>query len=228
MAKLYRDLGINTEIPEDSIVEWCAEALNLIGSYGQYEEVSECITITNGKARLPCGFDKLVDINYNNHPIYWSTNQNKSNYQCNNCNIPACDNGSCDYTFYINDAYIVTNINNHDDLEANLCMVYLGIRTDADGFPLVPDDPYYLKALAAYVTMMLDRQDWRKGKIADKVKLDSEFEWGYYVNSARGSANMPSKAQIEGLKNVMQRLMSRPNQYRTSFKGLSKPENLNF
>jgi len=53
------------------------------------------------------------------------------------------------------------------------------------------------------------------------------MDWLFYVNSARGAANMPSTAQLEGLKNTMQRLMARPNMYRVSFKGLSKPENLN-
>jgi hypothetical protein len=226
LAKLYRDLDINTEISEASVVEWIAEGLSIIGSYNQFEEISECITITNGKVLLPCGFEKLVDISYNNIPLYWSSNQNKSNYQCDNCTIPVCS-GSCNYTFYINSSYLITNIENHDDLEANLCIVYLGIPVDESGYPLVPDDVYYSKALSAYVTMMLDRQEWRKGKLADKIKLDSEFEWGFYVNSARASANMPNKAVMENLKNLMTRLASRGHLYKTGFKNLSKPENLN-
>lgn len=227
LGKLYRDLDINTEISEASVVEWCAEALSMIGSYYQFEEISECITITNGKVKLPCGFEKLVDVTYNNIPLYWATNTAAMNYQCSNCSIPVCNSGSCDYTFYINNSYLITNIENHDDLEATLCIVYLGIPTDENGYPLIPDDVYYAKALAAYVTMMLDRQEWRKGKIADKIKLDSEFEWGFYVNSARGAANMPSKAVMENLKNIMQRIASRPHMYKTGFKNLSKPENLN-
>ncbi len=228
LAKLYRDLGINSEINEGDVIEWISEGLNRIGSYAQYEEISECLTIVNGKAKLPCGFFKLADINYKHHPIYWSTNHNKTNYQCHNCRIHVCETGTCEgYTFYINDSYIITNINNHDDKEANLCMVYLGVRTDEEGYPLVPSDTYYTQALTSYVTMMLDYQDFRKGKISDKVYQKSEADWLFYVNSARGAANMPSTAQMENFKNIMQRLKPRVNEYRTSFKGLSKPENLN-
>lgn len=225
---LYRDLNLNTELNENDVISWIAEGLNLIGAAAQYEEISECLTVTNGKAKLPCGLHKLSDVRYKHSPMYWSSNSNASNYQCHNCRIPVCEAGTCDgYTFYINDSYIITNINDHDDLEANLCMVYLGIRTDEEGFPLIPDDPYYQKALKAYVTERLDYQDWRRGKLSDKVYEDSKFQWGYYVNSAKASANMPNLAQLESLKNILLRLKSNPNAYRTAFKGLNKPENLN-
>jgi len=224
VSSLYRNLGINSEINEVDLIEWCSEALSMIGSYYQYEEISKCISLVNGKAKLPCGFDKLVDINYKGKPIYWSTNQNKSNYQCDNCNIPACNNGECEYTFYINNSYIITNIN---DEPSNLCLVYLGVPLDEDGYPLIPDDIYYNKALTSYVTLMLDNQEWRKGKLSDKVKNDSEINWLFYVNSAKGSANMPNKAQMENLSKIMMRLMPRPNLYKTGFRGLNKGEDLN-
>lgn len=227
LAKLYRDLDINSEINEISVIEWINEALLMIGAYSQFTEISECLTLKNGKAKLPCGFYKLVDINYQNKPVYWSSNQNRSNYQCHNCRIPTFLDNKEDYTFYINDSYMITNINDDSNKEANICIVYLGIPTDEDGYPLIPDDIYYSKALAAYVTSMLDYQEWRKGKIADKVYQKSEQDWLFYVNSARGAANMPNKAQLEALKNVMLRLASIPNEYSRNFKNFDKPEKLN-
>lgn len=64
LAKLYRDLGINSEINELDVWEWISEALSMIGAYSQYKEISDCLELKNGKGKLPCGFDKLVDINY--------------------------------------------------------------------------------------------------------------------------------------------------------------------
>lgn len=233
-AKLYRDLGINSELNEGDLIEWSSEALNRIGAYSQYEEISECLTLINGKTKLPCGFFKLSDINYKHKPVYWSTNHNKTNYQNHNCRIPVIyhdginsHSTSGQYTFYINDSYIITNIEDYNNREAHLCMVYLGIKTDEEGYPLIPDDTYYTQALTSYITLMLDYQDWRKGKIADKVFQKSEADWLFYVNSAKGAANMPNIAQLENFKNIMQRLVSRPNLYNSSFKNLTKSENLN-
>src|ERR1035437_7260216 len=88
-SKIYRDLGINSEVSEESMIEWIAEGLLFIGAYGQYNEISECLPLVNGKSKLPCGFYKLVDINYKNQPVYWATNTNAANYQCHSCRIPS-------------------------------------------------------------------------------------------------------------------------------------------
>lgn len=227
IAKLYRDLNINSEISESDIIEWAAEALSMIGAYSQYNEISHCLKITNGKAKLPCGFYKLVDINYKNQPVYWATNTNAHNYQCHNCRIPVCQDGFCHYTFYINDSYLISNIKDENDQEANLCIVYLGIPVDEDNIPMIPDDVYYMKAIASYITSMLDYQDWRKGKIADKVKEQSEKDWLFYVNSARGSANMPNVQQLENLKNIMRRLLPITNDFKRGFNNFNKGESIN-
>lgn len=225
ISKLYRDLNINTELPEDSIIEWVGEGLNLIGAFSQYDSISECLELVNGKVKLPCNFYKLVDITYQNKPMYWSSNSVATNYGCSNCQIPTCNSGSCDNTFYLNNSYLITSLD--DNITEGVCIVYLGTPIDNEGYPQIPDDIMYDKALTAYVVMMMDKAEWRKGKISDKIKEDSEFQWNFYVNSARGNANLPNKQQLESLKNIMTRLASRPNMYKTGFKNLSKPENLN-
>lgn len=227
IAKIYRTLGNNNELNYGDMVEWAAEALSLIGAYSQYDEISECLTLTNGKAKLPCGFYKLVDINYKNKPVYWATNTNAHNYQCHNCRIPACSGGGCQYTFYINDSYLISNIEDENDVESNICIVYLGIPVDEEGIPLIPDNVYYQKAIESFIIYMLDYQDWRKSKIADKIYLDSEKNWLFYVNSARGAANMPNTAQLEQLKNVMRRLLPASNDYKKGFKNYDQGEQLN-
>lgn len=229
VSKIYRDLDINSEVNFISIVEWAAEALAMIGAYSQYMETSTCLTMANGKARLPLGFEKLVSISYKNTPLTWATNTNKVNYQCSECQIPVCSNEN-QHTFYLNDSFAITNISKtdtDDGQEPNLCMVYLGVKVDEDGYPMIPDDIYYSQAVSSYIISKLDYQDWRKGKISDKVQAKSEHDWLFYVNSARGSANMPNAAQLENLKNIVSRLMPLRNEYKKGFKNISNPERLN-
>ncbi len=227
LAKLYRDLQLNSELPESDCYEWIGEALSMIGAYSQYEEVSKCLPLISGKAPLPCGFEKLVDINYQGLPVYWATNTNAHNYQCEGCRIPRCTNGQCEHTFYVNNNYIITNINNHTNETANICIVYLGIPIDDEGIPLIPDEIYYFKAIAAYITSMLDYADWRRAKCTDKVYEESQKNWLFYVNSARGAANMPNVQQLENLKNTIKRLFSITNDYKRGFKNFNKPESFN-
>ncbi len=223
IGKIYRDLGATDEINEYDAIEWIAEALEKIGAYAQYEEISEYLEVDNGIVQLPLNFHRLKDISYNNNSMSWASKSLANNYDCPDCQIPNC---CTEYTFYINDGYLVTNIVNTSttgDLP-KVCIVYLGIPVDDEGYPLIPDDVYYMEALASYVTYRLDYQRWRKGSVPDKVYQAAELNWLYYVKAAKGAANMPSAAQLENIKNVWNRLIPKQNAYNGLFKGLSKQE----
>lgn len=220
LNKLYRDLDINTEIPEGNVVEWVSEALAKIGAYSQYEPKNAIIELTDGKALLPQGFHRLESIRYQGNPVYWSNNAFVYDYGCDECVFEGC---CAENTFYINSSYIVTNIKDESP-NNEICISYLSIPVDAEGYPLIPDDVYFMEACAKYVTYMLDYREWRKGNLPDKVINKSEQDYLFYVNSARGSANMPNVAKMEALKNIMIRLIPSQDQYSNGFQGFDKPE----
>jgi len=220
IAGLYRDLGINTEINESDIIEWLGEALSMIGSYAQNKEISTVLTVTNHTVALPCDFIYPKDITYNGRPLSWSTKSAANNYKCDTCNtIPTC---CTEYNFYISDGCLNTSLESGD-----LCIVYQAIPIDEDGFPLVPDNVYFDKALKAYVTYMLDKIQFRRGLVPEVVFRMSEKDWYFYVNSARGSAYMPDSSQMERLKNTWVRLIPKQNEYSNGFRNLESRERRN-
>ncbi len=227
LAKLYRDLQLNNEIPESDVWEWIAEALGLIGAFSQYTPIHNCLKLVSGKAKLPCGFAKLVDINYKGLPVYWATESNAHSYSAKDCQIHSCPSGNCQYTFYVNNDYLISNINNHENEEASICIVYLGIPVNDEGIPMIPDSVDYFKAIAAYITYMLTYADWRRAKCTDKVFEYSEREWLWYCGAAKGAANMPNVQQLEILKNVIKRLFPITNDYKRNFNNFNKEEKFN-
>jgi len=227
IAKLYRDIGPTTasSISEGHMVEWIAEALSKIGSYYQYEQLKTCIEVdSSGKAKLPVNFYRLVDIAYQSQPLSWASNNLINDYGCDGCTIPTCCTG---HNFYINDCYVVTDIK-PTDADVNdpklVCISYLGVPVDEEGFPKVPDDVYFDEALSKYITYMVDYREWRKANIPDKVFQKSEQDWLFYVNSARGAANMPGLGQLENLKNMWVRMIPKSNEYNNFFANNSKQE----
>lgn len=224
LNRLYNKLGSTTEISETLVVEHIADALLLIGSHYQFEETNSVIEIVDGKVQLPNNFYKLISVMYNGLPLAWNTSNQIPDFGCNNCSIPVC----CTYhTFYINNSYLVTNITQQDiEQQPNICISYLGMPIDEEGYPMIPDDIYFLKACEAYVIHMLDYRDWRKGLISDKVFNKSESEHLFYINAAKGAANLPNLNRLERLKNIMIRLIPSQNAFANNFKNIGNTENL--
>jgi hypothetical protein len=217
MAKLYRDLAITDDISEYVVAEWVGEVLEKIGTYYQYKETKTCLELTNGRTRVPINFHRLKDIAFNNKPLRWASPDMYTDYSCEGCVIPSC---CTDYSFYISDNYIVTDIpadTVNGDGNESICIVYLSIPTDTEGYPLIPDDVYFKEACAKYVTYKLDYREWRKGNIPDKVMQKSESDYLFYVGSAKGSANMPGQHQLQRILDSWVRLIPKHDENSSFF-----------
>ncbi len=110
LEKLYRDLGINEEIPEEDVISWIGEALAFIGAFDQFESRTFILNVENHKACLPAGFYRLQDITHNNQVMYWAGNSLINNWCCEDCRIPRCADGNCQSTFYIDNYNIHTSV----------------------------------------------------------------------------------------------------------------------
>ena len=221
IEKLYRDLGVNQELNVDDVIEWSAEALMYIGAFTQFEEKTTMLNVENCKVALPCDLYKLKQVSYNNQILSWSGNSLPTNHFCSECELPPC---CSDITFYINDCYLFVNWFDSTQTTGDICLSYIAVPTDEEGLPTVPDDVSYMKALTAYVTKMLDYQDWRKGKIPDKIFQHSEKEWNYYCGQTKAQGNMPDLTRMEELKNVWVRLLPQQNEFLQGFRNLGKAE----
>lgn len=212
--RVYRRLNLNEDLPEDDMIEWVGEALLRIGAFSQFIPKVEKLEITNGKVALPCDFYKLMEISHSldtdvittiYKPLQWKSESFYSEYFCDDCKIQVSTNVTNPY-FMINNSYIYTSFT-----DGCVCISYLAVPTDEDGYPMVPDDEMTLDACTKYIIYQLDYREWRKGAIQDKVFQHSEREWHFGVGAAKGSLNMPNSQQMETIRNVIQRLIPSQN-----------------
>ena len=123
------------------------------------------------------------------------------------------------YTYRINAGNIETNFE-----DGFVELVYNGFVVDCNGFPMIPDDIKFEKAVESYLIERLDYIKWRRGELADKVYRKSEQEKDWYIAAARSKGNLPSIDKMESWKNAMLRSIIRPNQHAHGFKYLSSQE----
>jgi len=208
--KIYRDLQINTEIPFDSVVEWCAEALLFIGVFSQFDHLLSKVNLVNGKGVLPCGFYKLEDAKYGTKCTTLAGKNFQRTYMTDEC-FDRLMTRCCDCIgFYIKDNIITVDTPLSED---SIDIQYMGIVVDEDGYPMIPDDIYFITACTAYIIFKLDYSEWRKGILPDKVFNKSESNWDWYCAAARGAGNMPNKAMLDRLYNTIVRLIPNQNKF---------------
>lgn len=126
---------------------------------------------------------------------------------------------NADYYYEIADNQIYTSFE-----EGDIMLIYRGIPVDTEGYPMIPDNVYYEKAIKAYLQYMLDRRDWRAVRISDKVYAESKAEWKKYVRGAKAAALTPTLDQLENLKKQWVRIIPNTTTNSTFYTNLDKEE----
>ena len=126
-------------------------------------------------------------------------------------------------TYTFNNNFIFTSIKN-----GTLKMQYRAFPVDDNGFPLIPDDTKYIRAVATYITWKIDWKLFRLNKLSKDIVKESEKEWLWAVGSAAGKAQMLTLDEAESFKNMTVRLFPRYNEHLNSFKYLGEGESLSF
>lgn len=231
VEKLYRDYSHKMELDILDVVEWAAEALDLIGAYAQLKRIpNETITIANYKAKLPCELVTLDGVKYNGVPLVYSVGvygpENKvqgtevtntlNRTTVDDQNFPMLGNktrsAALPYSYIVQDGYIHTNLQSGE-----MVLSYTGIEVDSNGFPLVPDDAAYTSAITAYVQMMLDRKEWRAQRAPEAFYRDSERAWRKFSTSARARGIMPSVDKMETMRRMWTRILPNVKMHNSGF-----------
>ena len=247
---VYRDLGMDEQLPWEDTLYWSWEALELIGCRDQYirkvtgYKEHPDLDITNYKAKLPCDIHRIERIAVNGFPARFTGNSFHHLLGGDCCGVDTTTSSSQDIfidnfgnsfspqasTLVGREVYedITYDLNNEyitlSVQTGKVCIAYLAIPTDDRGFPMIPDDTKYKLAIKKYLMMKLLYREWLKDSSKAQLYNHAEREWEWYVGSARGSALMPSMERMSSLKNQIIRLLPNINQEDSFFKSLGTQE----
>jgi len=229
LENVIRDTGFTDEINFADAIEWAYRAMQFIGAPQIYItkvtdgnkelEHPDPIQVVNYRAELPCDLHKIIQIrDYCNRA---SLKSSTYNFLMSDNMREATVGNSLEYI--INDGYIFTNF-----IEGQLEIAYEAFPIDKEGYPMIPDDERYLKAVESYIIERIARKLWLQDKINDYKYKALEQDWLFYVKSAKTKAQMPSFDEMESLKNQVLRLISHPDRHKNQFTQLGDAEQMRF
>ena len=103
---------------------------------------------------------------------------------------------------------------------------YKAIPVDKDGFPLLIDNPVFLKALEAYIKREAFTILFDMGKITPAVLQNTQQSYAWLAGQLQSEFTIPSQSEMESISRMWNTLIQRTNEFNTGFKSLGDREYL--
>ena len=196
-------------------VNYAAEFMQVVGMPPEFENKVEKVEIENWRGKLPCDLYEIVQVKDPKGFAYISAegsfgNRNRPEQ------YPA-------FTYRVKGDIIFTSTKSID-----LLVSYLAIPTDDYGFPLIPENAAYIRALELYIQKRYFTILFNNGKINQNVLANTQQEYAFYVGQAQSDLIRPSLDQMESIKNMWTTLIPKVHKHADGFKTVNNPEVLKF
>lgn len=202
---LMQDLSLETA------VDYTIDFMRIVGMPRMFTEKVVRITINKYRALLPCDYYQTIQVRIpGGHALVYSTDSFHMNNKGNSS------------TYKIQGNIIYTSIESGE-----LELAYLAISTDEDGYPLLPDNSSFTRALELYIKKQWFTILFDLGKITSAVLQNTQQEYAWAVGDCQSEFNRMSIDQMEAFSNSWRTMILRDHQHSSGFIGDGSRQTLN-
>lgn len=202
---LMQDLSLETA------VDYTIDFMRIVGMPRMFTEKVVRIPIDKYRALLPCDYYQTIQVRIpGGHALVYSTD---SFHMSNKGNSS---------TYKIQGNIIYTSIESGE-----LELAYLAISTDTDGYPLLPDNSSFTRALELYIKKQWFTILFDLGKITSAVLQNTQQEYAWAVGDCQSEFNRMSIDQMEAFSNSWRTMILRDHQHSSGFIGDGSRQTLN-
>ena len=181
------------DVDLESAVHYATEFIDIFSSPEFYEHKNAVVQVHKYRATLPCDFIGIYQVmdNRTNKCLRSTTGNFLPEYK--KYSIPQVL-GSSEETFRIQNSILITSI-----CEGELTISYKALPIDEEGFPMIYDNPLYLKTLELYikVEVFTDKADLQE--IPEQVLKRAQQDYYTSAKSLEQMLNTPSESEMESI-----------------------------
>lgn len=101
--------------------------------------------------------------------------------------------------------------------EDNIEMSYLAIKTDGEGYPMIPDDEKFVRALEAYIKEREFTILYDCGRLQQDILQNARQEYAWAVGAAQSSMHELDLPGLEAVSNAMHGMINKNNNWDSTF-----------
>ena len=201
-----------SDLTLEQVISYVVSFIGIFGMPKLYQDKEEVLHIENFRAKLPCD---LISIN-----------------QIKECKTGVCLRSMTDnfmprehydrsagykipqeLSFKTQGQVLYVSFKTGD-----VSVSYKAIPVDKDGFPLLIDNPVFLKALEAYIKREAFTILFDMGKIAPVVLQNTQQQYAWLAGQLQSEFTVPSISEMESIKRSWCTLLQRTSEFNNGFK----------
>lgn len=187
------------DLPFETVIDNAIEFIKIVGAPPSFIEKTALVEIDNYRGVLPCDFYEVIQVRtaapHNDHPHTFRETTDSFHLSPNK---PKWS----DLTYKIQGTCIFTSIE-----KGMIEIAYQAIGLDAEGYPLIPDNGSYSKALELYIKVQYFTTLFEQGKLSFQVLEKTEQQYNWYVGQAQTDLIRPNLDQMEAISNMWNKLL---------------------
>lgn len=150
--------------------------------------------------------------------------EEKWNYNSVECvamlRVVAPEHRAAKGNYYTTQNSVIFLSHRHDVVDIS----YLAVMTDNEGFPMIPDDSKFIRALVNYIKKEYFTVLFDTGQIQPVQLQQALQDYAWSVGAAQSAAHEMDLPRLEALSNAMHGLINRNNEWDSAFVSNGAPE----
>ena len=198
----------------ESIIDYTIDFIQLVGCPQMFEEKTAILEVSKYRAKLPCDYVSMIQVRIND-PKY-NTRHDTFRYSTDSFHYsetkPSIGLRGTDFTYKIQGGIIYTSTEN-----ITIEIAYNAIATDDEGFPLLPDNASFLRALELYIKKSRFTILFDLGKINGNILNQTLQDYSWAVGDCQSEFSRLSLDKAESLFNSWNTLLIRAKEHSKGF-----------
>lgn len=204
------------DIPFETVIDYAVDFIRIVGTPPSFIEKTEEIDVKDYRGQLPCDFYEMIQVRlasscdkelelYDKHPVFRYTTDSfhMSQHKAKRTDLTYKTQGGCIFTAPLRDGIIEIS--------------YMAMPTDDEGYPLLPDNSAYIRALEAYIKKQWFTIQFDLGKINQAIMAKADQDYAWAVGQAQTDLIRPTIDQMQSISNMWNTLIDRGQEHRKGF-----------
>lgn len=199
------------DVSLEAAVDYTIDFMRIVGTPTIFENKVVTLPVRYHRAPLPCDYYQMLGVRV--------ADSKKTFHYASDVFHLSPDEDYADFTYKIQGGFIITSLS-----EGDIEISYEAIVTDSDGFPVIPDNSSFIRALSAYIkkerfTILHDL-----GKISQHAFAQALQDYAWAVGDCDAEFNRLSLDKAESFYNSCKTLILNRNEHNKGFANTASKE----